>query len=165
MGNGGNAMAGRRKEPVNLVLAKGKKHLTKEEIEQRKAGEIKPIIDGISPPDYLLKDQKEEFIKTADQLKKLKIMGETDVDTLARYVVANSLYIKTVKKIRKPSVINDPAEFDFYTRILDKYFKMCRNCANDLGLTITSRTKLVVPEPPKPKSNKFDKFKKGPNDD
>lgn len=40
-----------QKEPVNLVLAKGKKHLTKEEIEDRKNSEIKASSDDIVAPD------------------------------------------------------------------------------------------------------------------
>ena len=41
----------------------------------------------------------------------------------------------------------------------DKSFKQCRACANDLGLTITSRCKLILPKTPEnPKENKFAKF-------
>ena len=43
----------------------------------------------------------------------------------------------------------------------DKYFAQCEATARALGLNITSRCKLVIPqEPPVPKSNKFDRFKK-----
>ena len=43
----------------------------------------------------------------------------------------------------------------------DKYFTQCEATARALGLNITSRCKLVIPqEPPVPKSNKFDRFKK-----
>lgn len=28
----------------------------------------------------------------------------------------------------------------------ERYFKQARNCANDMGLTVTSRCRLVVPE-------------------
>ena len=30
----------------------------------------------------------------------------------------------------------------------DKAFKQCIACAREMGLTVTSRTKLVVPKPP-----------------
>lgn len=45
-------MSGQR-QPIELVLAKGNKHLTKAEIEERKSSEVKPITDNISPPPYL----------------------------------------------------------------------------------------------------------------
>lgn len=38
---GGENMAGQR-QPIELVLAKGSKHLTKKEIEERKSSEVKP---------------------------------------------------------------------------------------------------------------------------
>ena len=44
----------------------------------------------------------------------------------------------------------------------DKALKQCRGAAADLGLTISSRCRLVVPKPPEaPKENKFGKFREG----
>ncbi len=40
-----------------------------------------------------------------------------------------------------------------WSRIQDRYFKQARACANDMGLTITSRCRLVVPETLKPKED------------
>ena len=34
---------------------------------------------------------------------------------------------------------------DSWSRMQERYFKQARNSANDLGLTVTSRCKLVVP--------------------
>ena len=31
-------------------------------------------------------------------------------------------------------------------KIQERYFKQARNCANDMGLTVTSRCRLVVPD-------------------
>ena len=47
-------MAGQR-QPVELLLAKGKKHLTKAEIEERQSKEVKASNDNIKPPSYLKK--------------------------------------------------------------------------------------------------------------
>ena len=154
-------MAGKR-QPIELVIAKGKKNLTKAEIRERRESEIKPIADNISAPPYLTKKQKDEFYKIAGQLEKLKIMGETDVDALARYIVANDLYIKAVKKLRSSEVNNDPVLFELWARNQERYFKQCRSSANDLGLSISSRCRLVVPETKdtQTKENKFSKFEK-----
>ena len=154
-------MSGQR-QPIELVIANGRKNLTKAEIEERQNSEIKPITDNITAPAFLTKKQKEEFYRISEQLQKLKIMGETDVDALARYIVANDLYITAVKKLRTKEVRNDPILFELWARNQERYFKQCRSSANDLGLSISSRCKLVVPatkEPPK-KENKFSKFEK-----
>lgn len=156
-------MAGAR-QPIELVIANGKKNLTQAEIQERRDSEVKPITDNIIAPDYLTKKQKEEFNRIAEQLQKLKIMGETDNDALARYIIAKDLYIKVSKQITKSAVISNPLLLDKYLKNQDRLFKQCRSSANDLGLSISSRCKLVVPEakdPPK-KTNKFSKFEKRP---
>lgn len=155
-------MPGQR-QPIELVLAKGNKHLTKKEIEERKSSEVKPIIDDISPPPYLsTKKQKEEFNKIANQLMKLKILGETDVDTLARYILSRDLYVNLTKQIRKKKILEDPILLDKYMKNQDRAFRQCDICAKALGLTISSRCRLVVPETKQevPKENKFKKFEK-----
>ena len=154
-------MAGQRL-PLEIVQARGSKHLTKAEIQERQEREIKPITDNIIAPDYLTKKQKDEFYKIVKQLLKLKILGETDVDALARYIVANDFYINSVKQMRKPEIKNNHLLFEKWAKIQDKYFKQCRASANDLGLSISRRGKLVVPKADNetPKENKFKKFEK-----
>lgn len=155
-------MAGQRL-PIEVVQARGSKHLTKTEIQERQEREIKPITDGIIAPDYLSKKQKDTFYKLANQLEKLKIMGETDVDALARYIIANDAYVHATKQLRKSEVKNNPSLYESWSRIQERNFKMVRSSANDLGLSISSRCKLVVPGANKedtPKENKFKKFEK-----
>lgn len=157
-------MAGQR-VPLEVVQARGSKHLTKAEIRERQEREIKPITDNIIAPAYLSAKQKKEFYQIADQLKRLKILGETDVDALARYIISKDLYIKVSKQISKSEVIGNPIVLDKYLKNQDRLFKQCRASANDLGLSISSRCKLVVPEANKketPKENKFKKFEKRP---
>ena len=154
----------RPRQPTNVILAKGTKHFTKEEIKERLSGEIQPIADNIIAPGFLTKKQTEEFYKISDQLKKLKIMGETDVDALARYIVSRDMYENAVKQLRKKEVKNDPFLYEKWLKIQDKLFKQSRASASDLGLTISSRCRLVVPETKKEtaKENKFKKFEKRP---
>lgn len=150
------------RQPTNLVIAKGKKHFGKAEIEERLSHEVQPVTDNIIAPDFLTKNQKEEFDKIANQLKKLKIMGETDVDALGRYIIAKDFYANAVRQMRKSEVKTDPVKFAAWAKVQERYFKQCRMSANDLGLSISSRCKLVVPETNKetPKENKFKKFEK-----
>jgi P27 family predicted phage terminase small subunit len=152
----------RPRQPVEVIQARGAKHLTKAEIQERKASEVKPLDGEIVAPAYLTKKQTETFYKISEQLQKLKIMGETDVESLGRYITANDFYINAVKKMRSKAVRDNPELFDTWSKVQDRYFKQCRAAANDLGLTISSRCRLVVPEKQTepPKENKFKKFEK-----
>lgn len=155
-------MAGQR-QPIALVVANGAKHLTKEEIERRQREEIQPITDEITPPVYLKKKQREEFVRIANQLTKLKILGETDVDALARYILSRDTYIALTKQIQTKKILDDPILLDKYMKNQDRAFRQCDTSAKALGLTISSRCRLVVPERSQeaPKENKFSKFAKG----
>ena len=156
-------MAGRNKEPIALVQAKGKKHLTKAEIEQRKAEELDVPSDGIEAPSYLTKKQVEEFDRIAKILIDLKIMTDLDCDALAGYIVARDGWINSGKMLRKKDVKENPTAYDRWTKIEDRYRKQMRSAASDLGLTITSRGKIVAPikETPTPPENKFAIFSGG----
>lgn len=152
----------RPRQPTNLIIAKGTKHFSKSEIADRLSGEIQPIDDNIIAPGFLTKKQTEEFYKISGQLKRLKIMGETDVDALARYIVSRDMYENAVKQLRKTEVKTDPFLFEKWLKIQDKLFRQCRSSASDLGLTISSRCRLVVPETKTetPRENKFKRFEK-----
>lgn len=164
-------MAGRPKEPINLIIAKGNKHLTKQEIEERQNAEIQVNHTDIKIPDYLDEKEKDEFNKIAEILLEIGIMTELDEDCLAHYLIANTNYKKYTKmlrnlekKIDKVKSKNEKKEIlediDLYLIYQDRALKQCRACASDLGLSISSRCKLVMP-PSKdpPKENKFSKFK------
>lgn len=154
-------MAGQR-QPIELLKATGAKHLTKAEIADREAREVKPRTDDITPPSYLTKNQKAEFVRIAGQLMKLKILGETDVDALARYILSRDTYVKLTKQIQKKAILEDPILLDKYMKNQDRAFRQCDTSAKALGLTISSRCRLVVPEikPEVPKENKFKRFEK-----
>ena len=174
-------MAGRPREPIDLIKAKGKKHLTKAEYEERKNSELHVPFTDVEPPDYLTAKQKKEFSAIASQLLDLNIMTELDVNVLAQYCIAKTLYLdysdqlkKVMSKknaVHKWGVIEEIAanceDEDEMRRLLeailrrqrgddatvlmnlqDKAFKQCLACAKELGLTITSRVKLVIPQPP-----------------
>jgi hypothetical protein len=74
----------------------------------------------------------------------------------------NTFYINAVKQMRRKEVRTDPELSLEWLKVQSKFFDQCRQSANDLGLTISSRCKLVVPatEKPEVKENKFKKFEK-----
>lgn len=171
----------RPRQPIDLIKAKGKKHLTQDEYDTRKAQELDVPFTDVEPPDYLTAKQKKEFREIAAQLLALNIMTELDTDVLAQYCIAKTLYLdysdqlkKVMAKknaVHKWGVIEDIAasceDEEGMKRLLeailrrqrgddatvlmnlqDKAFKQCLSCARELGMTITSRCKIVVPPPP-----------------
>ena len=153
-------MAGKR-QPVELIIANGRKNLTKAEIEYRKNAELKVPVGGCSPPDYLPEKLKKEFESLADKLIDVGIMTELDVDLLARYLLSKQAYLGLTSRYMKMISSGDPASVEKVANLQDKSFKQCQSAARDLGLTISSRCKLVVPKTEEPKENKFARFQKG----
>ena len=62
----------RPRQPIELVIAKGKKHLSKAEIEERRKQEIKASNDNIEAPSYLPNNLKEEFNNILYDLRNFK---------------------------------------------------------------------------------------------
>ena len=166
------AVAGPR-QPIQLVLAKGKKNLTKKEIADRLDTEVAPCADDLTAPSYLTAAERTRFNRIASQLNKLKVMGETDTETLARYVTAQTLYERTTKELRTLQKNTPKPNADEYleqlgawmdaqerlAKLQDRYFKQAQTVAASLGLTISARCKLIAPKVEEaPKENKFAKF-------
>lgn len=174
-------MAGQR-QPIALVQAKGKKHLTKAEIAERERTEVKAPSDRVTPPSYLTATQKKAFRKTVKELRAIDLISNLDVEALARLVIAQEKYREVTETIEKQplmvtvaydtgkkdaegnpimaehEVVNSQVER--LAIIQDRYFKQCRQGAADFGLTVSSRCRLIIPKAPEaPKTNKFkDKF-------
>ena len=165
---------GRNKEPVSLILAKGKSHhITQKIEEERRRSELPVIADNINPPDFLSDDEKAKFRQIADILNELGIMSDLDCDVLGRYIKSQSDWEKysefvgnAQKSLKQAFDENDIENIGFYTSILSKYeglrakaFSQCQTCASSLGLTITSRCKIVMPQKAEiPKENKFNEY-------
>lgn len=150
---------GRPREPIDLIKAKGKKHLTEAEYEERKATEIEVPFTDIEPPSFLPKTFHKEFYEISDKLKAIGIMTELDTVCLAQYLIAKQNYIsytamllKVIKRNSNPDKLSlsedEVIENTKIQALQDRALRQCQTCARDLGLTITSRCKLVVPQPP-----------------
>ena len=135
----------RPREPIDLIKAKGKKHLTKNEYETRKEQEGSVPFTDIKPPTYLTAAQKKKFKEIAEKLVAVGIMSELDVDCLAMYVMSHELYLsytKIMMELTKDADIDGLKDIQI---MQDKAFRQAQTSARDLGLTITSRCKLVLP--------------------
>lgn len=177
-------MAGQR-QPTDLVVMKGKKHLTKAEIEARKNAEVVAPNDKVKPPAYLTSEQKKKFRKLSKELLEIKLIANVDCDALARLLIAQDQYIEITDKIRETPLMVDVPVYEMQenpdtgekervqvgTRevvngererlmiIQDRCMKQCRQGASDFGMTVSSRCRLVVPKAKETKpENKFAKY-------
>ena len=135
-------MAGQR-QPIELLLAKGKKNFSKAEIEERKAKEVKANTDNIKPPTYLSDELIPNFEYIANQLTDIGIMTNLDCEVLARYVMLENQFQQISSKLLQLNI--DDEEYYKFCNLQEKIFKQVRQVGNDLGLSISSRCKLVVP--------------------
>lgn len=138
----------RPREPVKLIMAKGKTHMTKAEYEARKNAELDVPFTDIEPPEYLTGEKQiRKFNYYAEMLLALDIFTELDVDCLARYIMGEQLYLQYTNLLIKLIKSQDFEQLGKIQGLQDRAFRQCQQCARDLGLTISSRCKLVVPQP------------------
>ena len=140
-------MPGRPREPIDLIIAKGKKNLTKQEIESRKEQEIKVPEEEIIAPSKLPKRLHKEFYDLSNRLKKINIFTKLDEEALSRYILSKDIYYHYTKKLML-SMRTKTFDIDVVKTLQllqEKAFRQCQSSARDLGLTITSRCKIVMP--------------------
>ena len=147
----------RARQPTDLIKAKGAKHLSQAEENERRAGEVRlPTAKKATPPKWLgrgfdeeaAKALKAEFRKLGKQLIDAGLYADLDADTLAHYVVARHQWelaaVQAEEALRMGLAGTKPA--GAWSSIQDRYFTAARKCANELGLTLTARCKLVIPD-------------------
>lgn len=160
----------RPREPVDLIEYKGKKHLTKEEKQKRRESEIKAPSDKVTPPAWLTKKEKDKFHEIAGELLEIGIISNLDCDVLARYIRNLTEYEKVTRQLAKIKFMPDKkimtseeiqiaeqmAKYNYLQKIQIRVEKQCNADAREMGLTISSRCRLVVPKKEEePKPNKF----------
>jgi len=147
-------MAGPR-QPINLIVHNGKKHLTKKEIEERKSKEIQTNSDSIEPPSFLSNDDlKEAFNKYAFELKSIGIISNLDCGVLGRHVVYEHQWEKVTSNLITNEVDENYIEM---VKLQERLHKMAYQTANSLGLNISSRCKLAIPKTEEKPKTEFEK--------
>ena len=140
-----------------VVATVGKSHLSNKDKEFliNNSLEVETDHEKIVAPSFLDKEMKEKFYFLADELIKLNIFTHLDVDTLAQYVFNITQYEKISEILINIPMVGE--EYSEMIKLQEKFFKMSRAGANELGLNILSRNKLIVPKQ-EVKTNKFDEF-------
>lgn len=103
--------------------------------------------DAIECPSHVKgKASRELFMRTAGMLRDMGIWREADSDQLARYVMAEMLYRITTAKYANAIQHGDEGLASTYERRQDKAFRQAQAAANTLGLNVTSRCRVAVPQ-------------------
>lgn len=132
---------------TDALLANGKKHLSKREEAERRAGEVNVSkAKTAKPPKWLPEYLKGDFRALGKKLIAVGLYTELDADTLGRYLVAHRQYTAAFRKVQDYLDEENLEEAAGWSRLQEKYFTQARACANDMGLTVTSRCRLVIPQ-------------------
>jgi len=150
-------------QPIDLLLHKGKKHLTKQEIEKRKEAEAKFNFksDKLKVPKWLDDIAKKEFKRLVEEFSGLDILKNPDVDMLALYCDAYSQYQLITDEINKEGLmivhVNKAGESNRIPHPLltkkQALFQQMSAIASKFGFTPSDRAKITFPkEVPKEES-------------
>lgn len=138
-------MAGKRM-PTAVVEANGRKHLSKKEKAERLAVEIRAEApETVTPPKWLAKKHHKEFLEIAGKLVELELYAELDRDVLAQYFVCRERWLDADKLAAKAIRAKDEKTAREWNSVQSSYFKQARQCAEAMGMSVTSRCRLVVP--------------------
>lgn len=152
-------MAGRKKETIEVLQAKGKKHLTKLEIEQRKANQIKVNDNKVYPSINLPEELHERFYYYSEEMKNVGIISNLDIGALERYCILEKEFYEISKSIE--SINKNNFRYKEKKKDLLDTNKAMISLENSLGLNMLSRNKLVPQKPKEEKpKNKFERFVK-----
>lgn len=147
------------------LLDNNKMHMTKDQIEDRKAAE-KLAADGlvemqISAPNHLNSIAKQEYKRVIGDLQKLPLRN-LDRAILENYCLWYSVFKETSRKLTEQGNILQDPNGEYYEnpllRTLEKATKNIRSTASELGLTVDSRLRLYLPKKDEKKETMFDKF-------
>lgn len=139
-------MSGKR-QPTAVVEANGKKHLTNAEADERRDREVHvPPPDSAEPPKWLAKKWHREFREIGEILRAAGLYAELDRDVLAQYFVARTRWLDADRHAAKAIRAGDEKAAREWSGVEGTYFKQARQCAEAMGLSVSSRCRIVVPD-------------------
>lgn len=139
-------MAPRRKSVAEL-RASGSRHYSKAQLEERERQEVKPPpADQLEPPRYLPRSLVTKFHQLSPILMKMGVLTSVDGDCLARYLIAEGNYIRSSSHLASAMNSGDASEVEKWASVQDRFFKQCRAAGGDLGLTVSGRGRLQLPD-------------------
>lgn len=139
-------MAGKR-QPTALIELNGKKHMTQAEADKRRDQEVYvPPVETVEPPKWLTKRLRAEYCEIGTLLNGAGLYAELDRDVLGQYFLCRERWMKADRKAAAAIQKGDEKLAREWTGVQGVYFKQARQCAEAMGLSVTSRCRIVVPE-------------------
>jgi len=156
----------RKKMPVSIVEARGKKNLTHKEREERKSAEeaIQPSKDKVVAPEWLDEIAKQEWDNVIEDLKEHDIVTNIDVGSLAVCCDAYSQYVQAHKEVAEYGLtvleetkygekrVKNPA-----VTVQKQYAEIYKQFMSEFGLSPSARLKLVMPKKEEKEPSEFEK--------
>ena len=137
------------KLPQNVIEMRDRSHQTKAEKAARLASEPQADkVKQVRAPVWLPEHLREDFSKLGHELNEGDLLSKLDFDILARFLMSRDAWIAAHRKARDALDMDDAKEAGTWSRGARTYFDQCQQCASSMGLTISSRCRLVVPKPP-----------------
>lgn len=147
-------MPGARQSAAMLEM-NGTAHRSRAEIEERRDQEAYvPIPDRAEPPKWLAKKHHAEFCRIGEILLAAGLYTELDRDVLGQYFAAFEQWLLATRKLgaamRRSGDEDARAaareEAKTWSGIQSTAFRQARQCADSMGLSVTSRCRIIVPQ-------------------
>ena len=139
-------MAGRR-QPTALLEANGRKHLTEAEADARRDQEVYVASpEAAVPPRWLPKKLHKEFREIGEILLAAGLYSELDRDVLGQYFLARERWLRADKLASQAIRDKDETLAQKWASTQNTYFRQARQCAESMGLSVTARCRIVVPQ-------------------
>lgn len=147
------------------VVKMSRKHYTKSERLDRELAERQHKLprDGLAPPEWLCEAAREEFIRVVDEATRIDMLDNLDLSVLALYADAWANYIALHEQLQKEGNVidvcgsqgNHVPKVNPALTAQEMYVKRILSASAKLGLATTDRLKLIVPQQPEKKENKY----------
>ena len=135
------------RQPTDVVKANGRKHLTRAEEDQRRDREVHvPPPEQAEPPGWLGRKFHREFREIGETLRLAGLYTDLDRDVLGQFLVSRERWQRADRLASAAIRQKDEKLAKEWTAVQSAYFRQCRQCAEVMGLSISSRCRLVVPE-------------------
>ena len=142
-----------------------RKHMGKDERLDRELAESQHKLprDGLDTPDWLDLEARKEFTRVVTEAARIDLLDNLDLSVLAVYADAWSNYIALHDQIQKQGNVievigsqgNRTPKVNPALTAQEMYVKRIMSASAKLGLATTDRLKLIVPQQPEKKENKF----------
>ena len=150
----------RQRQPTDLILANNRKHLSQAEEAERRSHEVRaPKPKTAKPPKWLTdKAMQTEFRKLGKQLIPLGLYTDLDADTLAMYLVNRHQWELATAEVEDALDAHISKLAGEWSNVQSRSFNAARACASDLGLSVSARCKLQIPQAPDQDQAEEDEF-------